>query len=524
MNDNGKSHRGFKIKLLGLSLAVSVLCGTTAVRAQTDADLLKPDPKNWVTWAGSYNEWAHSALKQVTPANAKNLVPKWTYHVEGNANIEATPIVYNGVMYISGMNRMDAIDARTGNPIWKYQRTPMMGTPQRGTAIYDNKLYIPTADRHIVALNALTGAVMWDVPIALGTSLNGAAPLVAKGHLIVGGSSSISSYDAKTGKYEWTFHTAPLKGEPGYDSWGGGTPGAANVWRSHSYDPEQNLLIYGTGSPPDSYAGENRPGDDQYVDSIVALDVDTGKLKWFFQNYPHDIHDWDSHESIMLVDMPYQGQMRKLAIQAHRGGFMYVLDRTNGKFLYGAPFIHLDWASGLTPEGRPIIVPGHESTLGGNLACPPSAGATNWPQQSYDPKLHYLILQSMEGCGIYVRSNSTPTSGGAYIEADTSPWQSYVRAIDVRTLKKVWEYKELRSKRYGPGLLSTDGGVVFAPQHYGQATVLDTRTGKVLWHYNVGNLITAGSVTYAIGSNQYFATVADGQVFAFGLANGGEKK
>jgi alcohol dehydrogenase (cytochrome c) len=256
----------------------------------------------------------------------------------------------------------------------------------------------------------------------------------------------------------------------------------------------------------------------------VALDIDTGKMKWYFQNTPHDTHDWDSEEALVLVDAPFKGQMRKLLIQANRNGYFYLLDRTNGKFLLGTPFVSkLTWANGMTEDGRPIVVAGSDPTVEGNRVCPSTAGATNWPSPAYNPdtKLFYLIVQ--EGCGITYKSSNNfkagmPGSGTGYMEspADQENWQLYVKALDLSG-KTVWSYMQVDSNHYGPGLLSTAGGIIFAGEQQGQFTALDAKTGKVLWHFNTGGLITAGPMTYSVNGKQYVSIASYANVFAFAL-------
>ena len=386
-----------KKNVLFLCVVLLVLCVRSSAQVRTpDQMLINPDPKDWVTYGGSYNSQRYSPLKQVTTANASRLQAKWVYHVDGAEEGEVTPIVANGVMYISGFNRLDAIDARSGNIIWRYQRQPASSTRQRGTAIYGNKVYVVTSDSHLVALDARVGGVRWDVKSEGGYTIAGGAPFVADGKVIVTGNRPggfIQAYDAETGKYLWTWSALPKTGEPAYKTWGGATPAGAPIWLSGSYDPELGLLYYGTGQPNPQWTGQGREGDNLYSEAIVALDVKTGTLKWHFQNTPHDVHDWDSMEIPVLVDASFRGQPRKLLLQANRNGFYYVLDRTNGQFLLGTPFVDkLDWATGLTPEGRPIVAPGHEPSVKGTVTCPSTAGATNWPSPSYNPDTRYFYV------------------------------------------------------------------------------------------------------------------------------------
>jgi alcohol dehydrogenase (cytochrome c) len=482
----------------------------------------KTDPGDWPAYSGSDNGQRYSPLKQVTAANASRLQAKWVYHVDGASGMEQTPVVINGVMYISQFNRMDAIDARTGNIIWKYQRPPASASAQRGTAYHNDKVFMVTSDSHLVALDARNGGVRWDVKSEGGYVISGAAPTVVRDKVIVSGNRPdgfIQAFDAETGKYAWTWSSVPKPAEPGAETWGPARPQGGPMWMSGSYDPELNLLYYGTGQPNPQWTGFERPGDNLYTESIVAINPDTGKLAWYFQNTPHDTHDWDSTETLVLVDAVLQGRARKLLLQANRNGFYYVLDRSNGEYLLGRPFVSkVDWADGLDSKGRPIVIPGHDPTVRGTRTCPSTAGATNWPAPTYSPDTKYFYVTVAEGCGInFITSSTAPDAGTGYIEAADAPWQAYVRALDATTGKKVWEYKPVRSNHYGPGLLSTAGGIVFTPEQFGQVTVLDARSGKPLWHFNTGDLITASPITYRVDGQQFFAIASGTNVFAFGL-------
>ena len=509
-----------------LALALAGCLAATAAAQVTDQGLLNPDPQDWLMYSGTYNSHRHSPLRQVTPANVARLQAKWVYRMAGQDAIQAVPVVHNGIMYISQFNRIDALDARSGNIVWQYQRPPLTRTPQRGTAIFNNKLYVTAADGAIVAIDSRTGHTVWETKVAGPWRLAGQAPLVAKGKVIVSGntpSGFIQAYDAESGKYLWTWNAVPQKaGDPGSDTWAGDSfkLGGGPVWVSGSYDPEQNAIFYGTGQPGSQWAGEVREGDNLYTDSIVAIDVDTGKIKWHFQNTPHDVHDWDSLEMPVLIDVPFRGQSRKLLVQANRNGFYYILDRTNGKFLMGTPFVtRVNWASGLTAEGRPILNVGHEPSVEGSHTCPATAGATNWPSPAYNPDLNYFFLVAQEGCGLVMRTTDRPGAGGGYLESPKpeEAWQLYVRALDATTGKKIWDYQQISSFHYGPGVLSTAGGLVFAGEHKGQISALDARTGKSLWHFNTGDLITSSPISYAIDGQQYVAIASGGNIVAFSL-------
>ena len=514
-------------------LVLLVFSAAAMVAAQvTDQDLLKPDPNNWLLYSGTYDSQRHSLLKQITAANVGTLQAKWVFHVFGAKDLEAVPIVYKGVMYIAQYNRVHAIDAATGRAIWEWQRQPANVGWQRGVGIYGDKVYAMTGDSSVIALDARTGNPVWEArPSQAGRRFQGPAPFIAKGKVIVSGSGQgggfIDAFDSETGKPVWHWNAIPGPGEPGHETWAGDSwqNGGSPIWVSGSYDPQLNAIFWGTGQPSPDFVGDNREGDNLYSDSIVALDLDTGKLKWHYQNTPHDVHDWDSMEMPVLIDTVYQGQPRKLLVQANRNGMYYVIDRTTGKLLVATPFVNkVDWNTGLSPEGRPILTPGHEPTVTGSKTCPSTAGATNWPSPAYNPdtKLFYLIVQ--EGCGItYRQSNNTRAgqggSGTGYMESPNPEenWQLFVRALDATTGKKVWDYEQVSSHHYGPGVLSTAGGVIFAGEQQGEFTSLDAKTGKPLWHFNTGALITAGPSTYMVDGKQYVAIASYANVFAFAL-------
>ena len=514
----------------GLLLTVLGLCAIPPAAAQEEFPA-QPG-KNWPMYGGSYNNQRYSSLKEVTPANAHALQAKWIYHVDGLRGLEGVPVVVNGVMYVSGFNRVDALDARTGNIIWKFQRQPATATYQRGAAVANNRVYITTTDGHILALDARTGAQIWESKGGPRVTFAGGPPLVADGKILVTGNrfsatevgGYVQAYDEKTGDYLWTWHSLPQKGDPAANTWGGHVPGGGPIWIGGAYDPDLHLVYYGTGQPDPEWNGKGRPGDNLYSDCIVALDIRTGALKWFFQNTPHDTHDYDSTEIIVLADAMFGGKPRKLALQANRNGYFYVLDRTNGQFLRATKFVsRVDWALGIDPKtGRATPDPAHEPTVKGTITCPSTAGATNWPSPAYNPATGLFYVPATAACGINTLASSQPDSGTSYLESpeERDAWQLYTRALDLNTGAIKWDYKQVRSNHYGPGLLTTEGGVVFSPEQFGQVSMLDARTGRSLWHFNTGDLITASPVTYSVDGHQYFAVESGTNVIAFALPDG----
>ncbi|MEX2264345.1 MAG: PQQ-dependent dehydrogenase, methanol/ethanol family [Bryobacteraceae bacterium] len=501
----------------------------------TYQDLLKADPSQWLTYQGPYNGQRHSLLGQIHKGNVKSLTPKWIYNVPGASRLQSVPVVVDGVMYVSQPNEVHAIDGRTGRLIWQYRRQARERGPNRGVAVYGNKVYFGTPDAFLVALDARTGSLVWEAKLAEWEEgfYSPVAPLAINGKILAGIAPGdhglngfLDAYDAETGERLWRWNAIPKPGEPGNETWAGDSwkTGGGNTWLTGTYDPELNLIYWGIGNPAPDFDGDVRKGDNLYTESIVALDADTGKLKWYFQNTPHDLHDWDSVEVPVLVDAPFQGRKRKLLVQANRNGFYYVLDRTNGKFLHGTPFVKLlNWASGLTPEGRPIRVPGVEPTLKGNKVCPATSGATNWMSPAFNPDTGLFYVVAQEGCGISTKSADTFRPGGfpfmatGYIESPEEPWRMHVRALELTTGKLVWDYEQIGSRRYGAGLLSTAGGLIFSGDDQGFFTALDAASGKALWHFNTGMRISASPMTYSFKGQQYVAVSAGVNVVAFAL-------
>jgi alcohol dehydrogenase (cytochrome c) len=336
----------------------------------------------------------------------------------------------------------------------------------------------------------------------------------------------LDAYDIETGERLWRWKAIPEPGEPGNETWAGDSwkTGGGDTWLTGSYDPEMNTLFWGIGNPAPDFDGDVRKGDNLYTESIVALDANTGKMKWYFQNTPWDVHDWDSVEIPILVDKEFKGKKRKLLAQANRNGFYYVLDRETGEYLLGTPFVQkLNWAKGLDPKGRPIRVPGVIPSMQGTKTCPATSGATNWMSPAYNPDTGYFYVVAQEGCGINYKSRDTFRPGGVpymatgYIEAPADPWQMYVRALDFTTGKLMWEYKQVNSRRYGAGLLSTAGGLIFAGDDQGFLTALDAKTGKDLWHFNTGQQISAQPITYELDGKQYVAIANGSNLVTFAL-------
>ncbi len=543
---------GLKAYALFLGLWLASVGAQGAWGQLTYERLLKAvdEPHNWLTYSGDYSGRRYSLLKQIHTGNVEQLAVQWVFQTRTPDKFEATPLVIDGLMYLSAPeSHAYALDAGTGRLIWSYQhklpeKIPLCcGLPNRGLAALGDKVFLATLDAHLVALDSKTGDVVWDVAAddyRKGYSFT-AAPLVVKDKVVVGVSGGeygirgfIDAYDAETGKRAWRFYTIPGPGEPGNETWAGDSwkSGGAPAWLTGSYDPELNLIYWGTGNPgPDLYGGD-RKGDNLYSDSVVALDTDTGRLKWHYQFTPHDLHDWDSTQIPMLLDLEYQGRPRKLLAFANRNGFFYLLDRTNGKFLLGKPFVRVTWANEIGPDGRPLRLPNGDPTEEGNYVCPGVIGGTNWMSPSFHPQTGYFYVAAREQCDIYFTSPQKHREGQIFFGSafQSKPGEKgwgALRAIDPLTGDIKWEFKH-HSPPWG-GTLATAGGLVFAGDQEGYLLAFDARSGKHLWHLQTGSPLIAAPMTYALDGKQYVVIPSGGALFAFGLpdsvlAKGGSGK
>ena len=500
----------------------------------------KSEPGNWLTYSGNYAGHRHSELAQITPANAGRLKPLWVYQSRDAGKWEVTPIVIDGVLYLSeAPNIVSAVDGRTGRLIWRLRR-PMpadvagcCGPVNRGLAVLGDALYLCTYDCQLVCIDLNTGKERWASIVAdykVGHSLT-VAPLAVKDRIIVGISGGefgirgfLDAYDAKTGKRAWRFWTIPGPGEPGHETWGKNDHwqrGGAAMWVTGTYDAELNLLYWGTGNPGPDYNGDDRPGDNLYSDCVVALDPDTGKLRWHFQYTPHDLHDWDSNQVPVLVDAAIDGRARKLLVQANRNAFFYVLDRATGEFLRGAEFAKQTWAKGLDARGRPILIPGKEPTAEGVLVYPGLEGAVNWPSPSYSPRTGLFYVQSLEDHGqvfYKLMSEYEPgqnfESGGTRNVLGSEPYGA-VKAIEATTGKVRWEFRQQTSSN--AAIVTTATDVLFSGTRDGHVYALHAKTGETLWRFQTGGAINGGAVTFLVDGRQRVAVAAGQGLFVFGL-------
>ena len=525
------------------SVVIMLACAATPLHAQlTYERLLKADqdPGNWLTYSGNYRSWRYSPLTQMTRENARKLKLKWVYQMQTTHTVETTPLVADGVMYFTEPpSNVVAVDAATGRQFWRYRRvTPKKvnaccGQVNRGVAILGDRVFVGTVDAHLVALDAKTGAVLWDIEVAdyrTGYSIT-VAPLIVKDMVICGISGGeygirgfLDAYDAASGKRRWRYWTIPAPGEPGSETWPGDSwkTGGAPTWVTGSFDPEQNLIIWGTGNPSPDWNGDSRKGDNLYSDSTIALDADTGKLKWYFQHVPHDVHDWDSVQVPVLVDDEFQGRRRKLIYWAHRNAFYYVLDRETGQFLLGKPFATQTWAKGLDEKGRPIRLPNIDPSPEGTYVWPGVQGATNWFSPSYSPLTKLLYVAVWENRGLYRKGEQEYSPGNRYIgsvpmiDLPDDPGHGAIRALNPKTGDRLWEYK-LQTKPWA-GVLSTAGQLVFGGSDEGHLFALDATSGQEVWRQNLGGIIRTNPISYQSQGKQVIAIAAGNSMFTFELA------
>ena len=535
------------------------LCAAYPLRAQVTYERLRrasEEARNWLTYSGSYWSQRHSLLRQIDPGNVKNLELKWVFQADSLQNFEATPLVVDGIMYFtSPINDVVALDATTGRLFWMFRYTPdrnskpCCGSVNRGLAILGDHLFLATLDAHLIALDTRSGKPVWDTTVA---DVNAAytmtlAPLVVKDKVVVGVSGGefgirgfVAAYDAATGKEAWKFHTIPAPGEPGHETWGNTDAwqhGGAPVWLTGSFDPELNLMYWGVGNPGPDWNPDQRPGDNLYSSSVIALDPDTGTLKWHYQFTPNDGYDYDSVQIPVLVDANWNGSPRKLMMWANRNGFFYVLDRTNGQFMSGTPFVKVNWASGFDAKGRPI----QTRQPDGMPTYPGNQGGTNWYSPSYSPRTGLFYVSAWEDYASVYRKQEVEYKAGqlflggqprAFGPVPNAPGVPTLRrgpinswteaagngaviAMDPTTGRKKWTFDT--TDVIDSGILTTASDLLFVGGREGYFHALDARNGNLLWKANLGGQITAGPMTYQMGDKQFVAIASGHGLYAFGL-------
>jgi len=500
----------------------------------------QPVAKDWLSYNGDYTGRRYSNLEQINARNVAQLRAHWVFHAPNSESLEVTPVVVDGMMFVTSANDAYALDSQTGRVVWHYSRPITEGLiddasqhHNRGVGIWRSRIYMETDNAHLLCLDARSGNLLWDVAYTDGGKNWGAtsAPLVVKDKVLVGTSGGddgvrgfVAAYDAETGKQAWRFWTIPAPGEKGSESWPGDLylHGCGTTWMPGTFDADLNTIYWGTSNPCPDFDGDVRPGDDLYTDSLVALDPDNGKLKWYFQFTPHDLYDYDATETPVLIDAVYGGQPRKLLAQANRNGFFYVLDRTNGKFLSAAPFVEkLNWAKGIDTEGRPIrtgVVPSTEGTR----VCPGFVGATNWYAPSYNPETQLFYFLALENCNVYFKKGENFEEGKAFYATGVkrSPGDDRQRILVAFRLdsdKPAWRVPQIGAGRTSSGTMTTRGGLVFFGDEAQSFEAVDARTGVPLWHFNTGQDFHASPMSYAVNGVQYVAVASGSNIFSFAL-------
>ena len=517
------------------------------------------EPHNWLTYSGTYSSERHSALSEITPENVADLEMKWVFQSGTTQPFEVSPLVVDGVMYLTTPpNDVVALDARTGRVFWVYEHVPSQarGFANRGLGIHGDTLLMGTLDAMIVAIDARSGGPLWKTQVAdpaLGYGIPH-APLVVKDMAIVGSSGGdggvrgfIAAFDVATGEEKWRFHTIPGPGEPGHETWEPCRPemehcdpdawmhGGAAAWLTGSYDPETNLTYWGTGNPGPDYADYQRPGDNLYSSSVVALNADTGELVWYFQFTPGDPYDFDAVQIPVLVDLDVDGATVKAMLWANRNGFFYVLDRVTGRFLTGRPFTRVNWAEGLDDSGRPIETPQGPD----RPTYPGKQGGTNWYSPSYSPRTGLMYFSTWEGYATIFDSapieytpgqgftgsrNRSPVKGVPepypISRGHINTWTSdvgygSVLAWNPVTGEKVWQRDTYDVQT--SGILTTATDLLFVGGREGYFQAFDARTGALLWRAVTGGNSLAAPITYAVDGRQYVAIASGHSLFVFGL-------
>ena len=513
------------------------------------------EPQNWLTYSGGYFSQRYSGLKQVDRTNVKNLEMKWILPNQVFGAWQSTPLVVDGVMYVTQRpNDVLALDAKTGRVFWLYRHTPSpdarvcCGSNNRGVAILNDTLYMGTLDSRLVAIDTRTGKANWNVEVGdpkLGYSIT-MAPLIVKDKVLVGVGGGeygirgfVAAYDARTGKEVWRFHTIPAPGEPGGETWSGDAwkTGGGSIWLTPSYDPELNLTYWGVGNPGPDWNPDQRPGDNLYTDSVIAVDADTGRLRWHYQFTPNDAYDYDSVQIAVLADITVQGKPTKAMLWANRNGNFYVLDRTNGTFLSGKPFVKVNWMSGFDAKGRPMQTPPPP----GQPTWPGNQGGTNWYSPSFSPRTELFYVTAWENYGSIYRKEKmeyvpgrvfgggghtpvTPVPGAPVVRIGrTNPINTWtdavghgaVMAIDPRTGAQKWKFDQYDVS--DSGILTTGGDLLFTGGREGYFYALDARTGEMLWKASLGGQIVNGPITYTVGGKQYVSTISGNSLVTFGL-------
>lgn len=512
------------------------------LRKEGDRYKVVTSQTGWTTYNGDPSGNRYSKLTQIDKTNVARLAPKWIFPIPNVTTVENTPLVVEGIMYVSSANECYALDAGSGRTVWHFQRPRTKGIAgnaaigfNRGVAWAGDRIFMLTDNAHIIALNRFTGELLWETEMAdWHQNYNGtSAPLVV-GNLVVSGTAGgdegvrgfVAAFDQASGKEVWRFWTVPKPGEPASETWTEKSlehPSGA-TWMTGTYDSQLDTIYWPVGNPGPDFNGDERAGDNLYTDSIVALDARTGKLKWYYQFTPHDVHDWDAQEPAVLVDTNWQGQPRKLLLQANRNGFFYVFDRTNGQMLLAKSFLKkLNWAEAIGKDGRPILNNLKETPEGETYVCPGFQGGTNWFSTSFNPATGLYYIQALERCNLFSKRTMEWQAGKSYMGGAARPapgetFEKVLRAINIQTGEIAWELPQVSGAlTSSAGTLSTASGIVFFGENSGAFMAADAANGKPLWQFQTNQTWKASPMTYVFDNKQYVAVAAGQSIIAFAL-------
>lgn len=515
------------------TIAILIIAGAECLFGQTSivTNSIPSLNDSWPTYNGDYSGRRYSTLTQINKSNVKSLKLAWAYQTHA-ATLKSTPLEMHGIVYFTVPDRVWALDAKTGQQIWEFRRTSEGDhTGQRGVAFYSDRIYFGTPDAHLLCLDARNGKKLWDVKIAdtnLGYYLS-IAPLIVKGFVVVGTSDDIiavrhfiEALDWKTGKVVWRTSTLAEPGTPAAKTWPNNRAmnhGGGSAWITGTYDPDLNLIYWGTGNPHPVLAGAGRAGDNLYTCSILALNAATGAIVWSFQTSPHDTHDWDSVETPVLFNAKFNGRPRKLLAQASRNGYFFVLDRQTGEHLLTSPYVPTNWAKGVDYKGSPIPNPAKEPQPDGLLLRGAQGGGTNWMSPSFDPETGLFYVNARKGYSLWhldadAKSPPEDNHGGGSIALFTT---SILLALDYRTGEIRWQRESGLGLGY-PGILTTAGHLLFTGDISGNLLALDPSNGHVLWHTRPGGMLNSAPMTYQLNGTQYILTGIDGVLYAWSLS------
>ncbi len=514
----------------------------TLLRKEGGAFRVVTSQTDWPTYNGDAGGNRYSKLTAIDKTNVARLAPKWIFPLPNVSQVENTPLVVEGIMYVSSANECWALDAGTGRLLWHYQRPRTKGLAgnaaigfNRGVASAGERIFMLTDNAHMIALNRFNGELLWETEMAdWHQNYNGTSAPLTVGSLVISGTAGgdegvrgfVAAFDQSTGHEAWRVWTVPKPGEPGSETWKGKDVEhrSGATWMTGTYDAQLDTIYWPVGNPGPDFTGAEREGDNLYTDSILALDPKSGKLKWYFQFTPHDVHDWDAQEPPVLVDANWQGQPRKLLLQANRNGFFYVLDRTDGKLLLAKPFLKkLNWAEGIGADGRPILKALPQQANGDTYVCPGFQGGTNWFSTSFNPITGLYYFNALERCNVFSQSHGEWTAGKSYMGGAARPapgetFEKYLRAINIQTGEIAWEVPQVSgSITASAGALSTASGLVFFGENSGSFMAVDAADGKTLWQFQTNQVWKASPMTYMFDNRQYVAVAVGQGIVAFGL-------